>query len=69
MQKYRSSKRGLTFSIDPEEKYYPGSHYIYEVRKNCIIIRPSDKGMTVSRKKSGNNNSSGRRIKLCKIWK
>lgn len=55
MQKYRSSKRGLTFSIDPEEKYYPGSHYIYEVRKNCIIIRPSDNGMTVSRKKSGNN--------------
>ena len=50
MQKYRSSKRGLTFSIDPEEKYYPGSHYIYEVRKNCIIIRPSDNGMTVSRK-------------------
>ena len=47
MQKYRSSKRGLTFSIDPEEKYYPGSHYIYEVRKNCIIIRPSDNGMTV----------------------
>ena len=55
MQKYRSSKRGLTFSLDPEEKYYPGSHYIYEVRKNCIIIRPSDNGMTVSRKKSGNN--------------
>lgn len=50
MQKYRSSKRGLTFSIDPEEKYYPGSHYIYEVRKNCIIIRPSDNGMTVQKK-------------------
>ena len=48
MQKYRSSKRGLTFSIDPEEKYYPGSHYIYEVRKNCIIIRPSEKNLEIT---------------------
>lgn len=38
MQKYRSSKRGLTFSIDPEEKYYPGSHYIYEVRKIVLLF-------------------------------
>lgn len=51
MKKFRSSKRGLTFSITPGEQYHPGSHYIYEVRRNCIVIRPSEKGMTVSRKK------------------
>lgn len=50
MKKFRSSKRGLTFSITPGEQYHPGSHYIYEVRRNCIVIRPSEKGMTVSRK-------------------
>lgn len=53
MRKYKTSKRGLTFSITPDEQYYPGSHYVYEVRRNCIIIRPSEEGMTVSRKKCG----------------
>lgn len=53
MRKYRASKRGLTFSITPDEQYYPGSHYIYEVRRNCIIIKPAEEGMTVSRKKCG----------------
>ena len=53
MKKYRASKRGLTFSIIPNDQYHPGSHYTYEVRKNCIIIRPSEEGMTVSRKKCG----------------
>ena len=53
MRKYKTSKRGLTFSIIPDEQYYPGSHYVYEVRRNCIIIRPSEEGMTVSRKKCG----------------
>ena len=42
MRKYKTSKRGLTFSITPDEQYYPGSHYVYEVRRNCIIIRPYD---------------------------
>ena len=46
MRKYKTSKRGLTFSITPDEQYYPGSHYVYEVRRNCIIIRPSEEGMT-----------------------
>lgn len=53
MKKYRASKRGLTFSITPDAQYHPGSHYSYEVRRNCIIIRPSNEGMTVSRKKCG----------------
>ena len=53
MRRYKTSKRGLTFSITPDEQYHPGSHYVYEVRKNCIIIRPSEEGMTVSRKKCG----------------
>lgn len=55
MKKFRASQRGLTFSIEAGEQYYPGSHYVYEVRRNCIIIRPSsDTGdMTVSKKKSG----------------
>lgn len=48
MRRYKTSKRGLTFSITPDEQYHPGSHYVYEVRKNCIIIRPSEEGMTVS---------------------
>lgn len=54
MKIYRPSSRGLTFSMESSDTYYPGRHYMYEVRKNCIIIRPSDSGMTVSRKKSGN---------------
>ena len=58
MKKFRSSKRGLTFSITPGEQYHPGSHYIYEVRRNCIVIRPSEKGMTVSRKKCGNKEKA-----------
>lgn len=57
-RKLRSSKRGLTFSIRPDEQYYPGSHYIYEVRKNCIVIRPSEEGSTVSRKKSGSQEKA-----------
>ena len=52
-RKLRSSKRGLTFSVTPGAQYYPGSHYVYEVRKNCIIIRPAETGMKVSRKKTG----------------
>lgn len=52
-RKLRSSKRGLTFSVTPGAQYYPGSHYVYEVRKNCIIIRPAETGMKVSRKKAG----------------
>lgn len=55
IKRYKSSTRGLTFSILPDNQYFPGSHYIYEVRRNCIIIRPSKEGMTVSRKKCGNN--------------
>lgn len=58
MKKFRSSKRGLTFSITPGEQYHPGSHYIYEVRRNCIVIRPSEEGMTVSRKKCGNKEKA-----------
>lgn len=58
MRKYRTSKRGLTFSITPNEQYYPGSHYIYEVRQNCIVIRPTEEGMTVSKKKCGNKEKA-----------
>lgn len=58
MRKYKTSKRGLTFSITPNEQYYPGSHYIYEVRQNCIVIRPTEEGMTVSKKKCGNKEKA-----------
>lgn len=58
MRKYKASKRGLTFSIDSDEQYHPGSHYVYEVRKNCILIRPAEEGMTVSRKKCGNKEKA-----------
>lgn len=54
----RPSNRGLTFSMEADDTYYPGRHYTYEVRRNSIIIRTvgegSDEGMTISRKKSGN---------------
>ncbi len=50
----KPSKRGLTFSLPANETYYPGQHYIYEIYKNKIIIRLAQKGMTISRKKSGN---------------
>lgn len=55
MKKLHSSNRGLTFSITPNEQYYPGGHYIYEVRPTCIIIRPSKSGLKISKKRSGAN--------------
>lgn len=53
IKRLKPSKRALSFSIESNEQYYPGSHISYEVRRNCIIIKPSDSGMTVSRKKTG----------------
>lgn len=50
----KPSKRGLTFSLPADKNYYPGQHYVYEVHRNSIIIRLAQEGMTISRKKSGN---------------
>lgn len=49
----KKSKRGLTFSFDETETFYPGAHYVYDIKGNKIIIAPSKQGNTVSRKKSG----------------
>lgn len=54
MQKYKKSKRGLTFSL--ESSTFPvGSRFIYRVsvQENLIRIVRSASGNTVSRKKSG----------------
>ena len=57
MKKLHSSNRGLTFSITPNEQYYPGGHYIYEVRPTCIIIRPSKSGLSITITEKGNTLS------------
>ena len=38
MRKYKTSKRGLTFSITPDEQYHPGSHYVYQLWQSTTSI-------------------------------
>lgn len=54
MKKLKTSRRGLTFSFDETERFYPGSHYTYFITDTQIVIYATDSGtMTVSRKKTG----------------
>ena len=51
----KTSKRGLTFSVDNTKDFEPGSRYSYIVGDNQIIIKSCEEGkLKVSRKKSGN---------------
>lgn len=55
MKKLKSSKRGLTFSLDPKEaKIGEKYRYIVDLKNNEIIISPDENGsLTASRKRSG----------------
>lgn len=58
-KRIRTSKRGLTFSIENNEKFVPGSHYTYIVGNNKIVIKSNPEGnLKVSRKKCGSKIKS-----------
>jgi len=58
IKRLKPSKRGLTFSIEESRSFPVGGHFVYSVSKEGITIHPSEKGSTISRKKSGKNIKS-----------
>ena len=55
MKKLHSSNRGLTFSITPNEQYYPAVIIFMKSAQLALSIRPSKSGLKISKRRSGAN--------------